>query len=114
VSFIPHLGGIFNLQFLAQPTPAAFTSVHVGGDSYNVLFMCAFLPALPGPPREVMHVYQHASYTLPCLPRVCTIHIICVLCKGNTVNPSINPSIYQSILQATRQVQPMWPWAPTA
>jgi hypothetical protein len=77
VPFISQLGFIFNFQFLAQPTPAAFTSAHVGSDSYNVAFMCAFLPALAlhRPPCEVMHVYQCASYTLPCLPRVCAIYI---------------------------------------
>ena len=58
VSSSSHLGCILNLQYLAQSIPAAFTSAHVGSDSYNVAFMCAFLPALPGPPREVMHVYM--------------------------------------------------------
>ena len=78
VSSSSHLGCIFNLQYLAQSIPAAFTSAHVGSDSYNVAFMCVlfcrFCPVLPA--RSCM--YTCASCTLPCLPRVCTIYIICV------------------------------------
>jgi hypothetical protein len=62
---ISHLGGIFNLQFLAQPPPAVFTSAHVGSDSYNVALICVLFcrlcPVLPA--RSCM--YACASCTLP-------------------------------------------------
>ena len=52
--------------------------------------MCAFLPALHGPPCEVMHVRQCASHALPCLPSVCAIYIICTRATQQ-IRPSIQP-----------------------
>ena len=92
VSSSSHLGCILNLQYLAQSIPAAFTSAHVGSDSYNVAFMCVlfcrFCPVLPA--RSCM--YTCASCTLPCLPRVCTIYIICV-----RVIKQFHPSIHRGV-----------------
>ena len=85
------IGGISNLQFLAQSDPGCICFLRMSAVIVTMcICVCVFAGSARSSPRGHACV-PIPSCTMPRLPRVCTIYVICVR-DSNSIHPSIHPS----------------------